>query len=262
MRNIVCWLLIFGLLSCSADEETQIKLAPSQANHPVLDTIFIAHSAKLLHIPFKSKLNYGRQSIIRSDDSARVIAVLIDPGQKINKNDLIFGLWLTGKKEKFFSRDILSPFSGTVIRVFIKTGQQVLPATPLALIVDNNFLKITLHMKKSKLKYIKKGQTVFLNQVEKQMTGFVQSVTSDGTIKIMFKNRINAFPINRKINGYIVCGMVRGGYIPNHWFRNRDSIDVFIDKESSFPVYKIGEADSFALLSSPLNGFDSVLIKK
>ena len=165
-----------------------------------------------------------------------------------------------GQKKKELSRDMLAPITGIVNNVYVSPGQIIAPTSMIALIVDYKFLKMTLQINNHKLKYIQTGQKVILTNVGDQMIGYVRTISGNGQIQIIFRNTLNAHPVSHPISGYIECGPVKGDYIKNDWFAEKDHINIFIDDESNFPVYTVGISDSLALLSEPLPFLDTILV--
>ncbi len=262
LHTLFLVILFINYFACTAQEKDATANIRQNASPTgvALDTVRVFHTSLPLHIPFEAQLQYGKKSVLRSMDRAKVVAVLIDPGQRVKKNALLFSLWLMGQKQKELSRDILAPISGMVKNVYVRPGQIVSPNSMLALVVDYKFLKMTLQINNRKLKYIRIGQKVVLTNVGDQMIGYVRKISGNGQIQIIFRNTLNAHPVSHPIPGYIDCGPVKGDYIKNDWFAKKDLINVFIDDESNFPVYTVGISDSLTLLSEPLPYLDTILV--
>ena len=256
-------ILLFPLLICCGDNKTSLK-SKTTGNKKLLtkiDTVKIIHDTLPVEIRISGPLQYWKKSTIKAYDSSQVIAVMVDAKQNVSSKDLLISLWALDEENEYTPEDIRAPFSGIIENVYVKVGDKLAVGSNLADISNTDFFLMRNSVSRAQLRILEKGMQVIAKNNDHDLSGNIIEINYNSqSIKILFKNKENDPENLANVQAYVICGKVKGEFIPEKFFNN-SNVEILIDDESNFFIYPVAAADTLILVEPALPKLDKVLIK-
>ncbi len=262
MTRLLPFILLVALLwRCSSKNESPRDVKALS----VWQTIALKHDTLDVQIPIEGKLVAWKKMEISSPQTARLVSLLVEVNDEVQRGDLLLNLWPVQPRAYGFSPiDVFSPMNGIVRRVYFTLNDTV-PAGKVILELENRenlILKATLN--RWQLPFIKSNANVRLSDGTITIKGAVLTIDNKNSqISVIVPNRQLKLNKDLYLQGAIELNKIDGDFLPVSVFSNRDSLKALIEGEINLTLFKVGTVgDSLALVSPSLPDLKEVQIEK
>ncbi len=256
-------LLIFLILilACSKDntkkEQASKSISIWQKVELIKDTLDVK-------IPIEGKLMAWQKIDLISPLHGKVISLIVQPDDFVNKGDLLLHLWPLSKLNQFTPIEIFAPMNGIVTKIYIHLNDSVKKGDMLLTIENRQNLTLKAKVNSWQIPYIYRNANVILFYDSLQINGAVIDIDrNENWLTIIIPNQQLKLTKNLFVNGYVYLNHINGDFLPLHLFAQRDSVLAELGSDLTITLYEVGVVDdSLALITPSLPDVDEIQIKK
>ena len=186
----------------------------------------IFHEVLDVYIPFRSELRAGQIMDVTFDQKSRLIALLVDNGDKVKKGDLVASLMKVKDDYEYTPVEIHARFNGVVSGITYHVGSIIPAGERLMLIKDLSYLVTRVMLDFKQMPLIKRHNKVILQIRDKKITTNIDRVDRKrNDIQIVIGNKQEYLKEEETVNGKILCGPVSGSFLLRKYVQG-DSMQV------------------------------------
>ena len=262
MKKFLFYTLIATLLwycqkNDSPDKQNKKNFALWQKTEIIKDTLSV-------DIPIEGKLLAWRKMDLIAPLTARVVSLLVETRDRVQKEDLLLHLWPLSRYQGYTPVEIFSPMNGIVADLYVGLNDTIKQGEILLSLENRDNLTMRAKINKWQAPFIKRNANVTLFHENLKIKGAVLDVDNkDYWVTVIVPNQQLKLEEDVFVNGYIHLQNIRGNFLPADYFGQNDSILVELDEETSLNLFKVGLAgDSLILFTPSLPDINEIQIKK
>ncbi len=183
-------------------------------------------------------------------DSSVLISLLVEKGDNVTVGDLLGSLWFIKKSNKEYTpRDLRAPLSGTITELNYQVDDPIPPYSTIMKIEDLRRLKIKIKIIHNQLNIIRRYSKTIFTISGRKILGYIRKIDPAALqLEIIIPNKNNDYMLGEPISGYIDCGTLKGSFVANNYFNDKDSLYAKIEEDIMINIYKIGVSDTLAMI--------------
>ncbi len=256
------WGLLFVLIVFACRDKDSGPKGGQSTGH--WQKAVVWHDTLDVRIPIEGKLIAWKRVDVLSPLKARLVSLLVEPGDRVHSGDLILSLWPLQAQGNFSTVDLHAPLNGVVRRVYHLLNDTIPKNKPILTIENRENLILKTTLSRAQMGYVKPDLNAVLHYGQEKIKGAVWKVDkSKQQVTIVVPNQQLGLSDDRYVDGYIDLGKQAGSFLARRYFGPVDSLKVRTSRDSLFTVQKIGiAADSLILLYPDLREFKAIEVKK
>lgn len=257
--NIFFLLVLLFFLGCKKTEQNK---AANKEDKPKskLTEAEIFHETQEIYIPFHSDLRAGQVMEITVKQNSKLIALLVDTGDKVKKGDLVASLMKIKGNYEYTPIEIYTQFDGVVSQIQHHVGSIIPAGDRLMLIKDLSYMVANVILKPEQMSLVKKHSKVVMQIQDKEITSSIDRIErKKNEIQIIVGNKERYLKEQKDIEGKILCGPIQGSYLLKKYVQG-DSMQVQLAEGIKFYISFPAFTEDKALIYPPIPDQDHLLL--
>ena len=252
-------LALFLCLGCGEPSQNSSEINSRQATRQSIEAN-VFHGSFEVYIPFSSRLRAGQIKEIKVEQKSRLIALLVENGDRVEKDDLLASLMPLAPEYEYTPIDIYAPFAGIVSGLHYRVGDRIPDGKRLMIVKNLRNLSTSVTLNPNQISFVKKNSKVVLQIDSLVLTTTIDKINyQKKELHILVPNKRGLLNEQERIEGKIYCGPVEGSYISKSLVRGEPMqirLQEGIDLTVSFPAF----SEDKALLFPPIPDQDKIII--